>query len=135
MTVNGDLSLNGTLQTQIAGTAAFDVVDVHGHVSFGAASVGSFSLGGFSQAAGQTLELSAVRLRLPEPQQPPLPITGLGAGLTYTVTDVALGGGVYELQLNLSDAGGASVPEPGSLALLAIGGGLLARFRRRLLAA
>ncbi|MDD5273532.1 MAG: PEP-CTERM sorting domain-containing protein, partial [Methylovulum sp.] len=122
--------------TQIAGTAAgaYDVVAVHGHVSFGAGSLEAFNLSAFSQAAGQSFIVLLSDYAFLNLSNLHYLITGLDAGLAYTIADIALGGGAHELQLNLSDASGA-VPEPGSLALLAVAGGLLARFRRRLLAA
>lgn len=130
LTINGDLSLGGTLNIEILGTTAgtYDVLDVHGLVDFGLASLVSFDLSGLGgQSVGMTWDFLLADDPFANLGNLQYSITGLGGGLTYHVSNVS-SGGRHGLELVLDSA---AVPEPAGLSLLGLGGLLLARFRRR----
>jgi T5SS/PEP-CTERM-associated repeat protein len=104
----------GIIEIEVAGASAFDVLDVSMDVALDDVLIRFIFTGGYSPLAGDTYEFLKSGTGSISNLNPLYEVFGLQPGFDYTV-----GGGQNGLTL-VAINNGVAVPEPGSLALLAI---------------
>ncbi len=109
LNVTGDLDNQGTLEFQIAGTGPgqFDVLNVSG--TFAAGGIIALILDGYTPAAGDSFQFMSFGAFIDN-------------GYSFDLSQAALPGGMTWDLSGFSTTGGINlVPEPGTLALAALG--------------